>query len=366
MRQRRTNRAARGLPGFSAVELMIVILIIALLASILVPVLSRAYKTAMATADAALLHQIATGLDMYHQAFFDYPSSTFYNPVTSLFDPWPPPPVPAGGLQATIVSTGADPNRIILTGAAKVYAALSGFNATGLPAPAAAADRGCADADPANWTQPCGQLTTRGILVQDPSGAAFAERQPPYGPYYVPSDKQQTKTTISWGGTTVQQDVYASRFTRPNAPAAPAGGMAESGAPILYYRARPAPTDIDNSGVVDVCDIYACEDNLPITDPGRLPITPVTNPDRARHPLYAPSDGKTAGNTDWSAYPAAWGTPPATRFFGITRPFTKNVAGQTALAHNADSFILISPGPDGQYFVPDGHGNCDDITNFNQ
>jgi len=363
MRRRQENRAAGGLPGFTAVELMIVVLIIALLVSILVPVLSKAYKTAMVMADSALLHQIATGLDMYHQAFSDYPSSTFFNPATGTFDPWPPPPVPAGGLP-NIVTNGQANGRVILTGAAKVYAALSGFNATGLPAPAAAGERGCAGSITADWTEPCGQLTTRGILVQDPSGAAFAERQPPYGPYYVPNDKQHTRATLSWGGTTVQQDVYASRFTRPDAPLAPAGGAAESGAPILYYRTRPAPTDLDGNGAIDPWDIFAYEDNMAITDPGKQPITPVT--DRARHPLYAPSDGKGWNNADYNDYPAAWAPAPASRFFGITRPFMKNGAPQPRLAHNADSFILISPGPDGRYFVPDGNGNCDDITNYNQ
>ena len=75
--QRPLNPAAHSRPAFSLVELMIVIVIIGLLVGILIPVLSKAYKTALASADSALLAQISMGCEAYQQAFHEYPNSTW-------------------------------------------------------------------------------------------------------------------------------------------------------------------------------------------------------------------------------------------------------------------------------------------------
>ena len=88
-------------------------------------------------------------------------------------------------------------------------------------------------------------------------------------------------------------------------------------------------------------DIYDYADNYLITD--LQPSTPTLAPDvvalgdRRNHPLYAPGNGKPGPS------------------FGITRP---SATPAPAAPYNADSFILISPGPDGIYFT------ADDITNF--
>jgi type II secretory pathway pseudopilin PulG len=346
--QRPLNRTARCRPAFSIVELMIVVLVIALLAGILTPVLSKAYKTSLASADAALIAQISMGLEMYNQAFYVYPSSAWSNPAGTAFDWWPPPPVGTSDVTA-------DPKVMALTGAGKLLAALSGFNTVGV----AGTPVGCGDVLVANWRSPCGQLTSRGILVPDAPGST-TEKQPPYGPYYSPSEKQQGKVSVRGGVNPVQQDVFASRFARvvPNGVTLPAD---LGGAPILYYRANQAPIDTDNpgNGAIDSWDIFSLEDNYLITNPAAaLPAAA----DRWKHPLYAPSDGKTIKGTDYDPVSFA---APATRFFGLTRPFTKDAASAAfypvpTVPYNATTYVLISPGPDGVYFT------ADDITNFKQ
>ena len=94
---------------------------------------------------------------------------------------------------------------------------------------------------------PAANLPTRGILVQDAGKHELppTENSPPYGSYYNPSQKQEGKTTVTWtslaAAVTPQQDVFCSRFQRPNTLPLPTNGVAEQGAPILYYLANPAP-----------------------------------------------------------------------------------------------------------------------------
>lgn len=350
---RTRRRTARSQPAFTLVELMVAILIVALLIGILMPVLSRAYNTALATADSALLHQISMGLETYQQAFHAYPSSTWVDSTASAssrrFDWWPPPPMPSG-------STNIETDMIPLTGAAKVFASLSGFNTIGDADNAV----GCGDANFLNWRYPCGQLTYRGILVQDPGSPDPTEKQPPYGPYYLASDKQHGRVGVAWKAITGQpQEVFTSRFELEERTA---GTDPNAGAPILYYLANAAPRDTDDNDTIDSWDIYDYADNYLITDPSASPASlnpeTVQSTDRWQHPLYAPRDGKTAQNTPWTLSLSA---DPLPAYFGITRPFTKTGTvpmPKPAVPYNANTFILISPGPDGRYFT------ADDITNF--
>ena len=221
------------------------------------------------------------------------------------------------------------------------------------------------------WRYPCGQLTFRGILVPDAPGST-TERQPPYGPYYTPSEKQQGRVTVSGGVNPIRQDVFASRFARtlPVGVSLPADA---GGAPILYYRANPAPAPsrigaLPARDIVNSWDVFDFHDNYLITNPLAPPLMV------ARwwtHPLYAPSDGATIPNTSYG--PDAGGNlnlaAAVSRWYGITRPFTKDSTSaiyapgfktppEPMIPYNANSYVLISPGPDGLYFT------LDDVTNF--
>lgn len=344
----RRRRISRN--GFTLAELLIVIVIIVLLVALLMPALNMAYKAAMKSADAALISQIAMGCESYHQIFNQYPPSG-WSPAGDL---WPPPPIP---------STGTIANVLPLTGAAKIFSALSGFQTTANTA--ASTEVSCNDPLSANWKYPCGKLTFRGITVDLSSAAPdyYINEDKIYGPYYNPDAKGETMTTVAWNGPAIkenQQMVFASRFARetpPALPTMPAGGLPETGAPILYYRAAPSHTDKDLNGVIDAWDIFNYRDNFPITDAAAS----ATNADTynnstigTRHPLYASSNGSV--DVDATIVPAQRITDPDSNDFGISRPFTSS----PEIPYNATSFILISPGPDGLYFTED------DVTNFRQ
>lgn len=338
-------RAAR--PAFTLVELLVVIAIIALLAAVLLPVLGRAYRLAKSSADAALIHQIAMGCEAYNQVFKQYPPSTWAETLTG-YEPddraiaWPPPTVPATGTFGGVMP---------LTGAAKAHSALSGFNAI-----QCWDDANVLAWNPLEWDNPCGVLTSRGIIVDLTPGAGGDTEDKIYGPYYVPDEKATTVATITWTLTPKvedQQVAFASRFTRNSKVTPPAGGRPENGAPILYYRAATAPQDADGDGI-EPWEIYSWRDNHPITDP-----TDATSgswgaydADASTHPLYVTSDGVrpdgTLADTDGDG---------KADIFGIARPGSYG-AGATGQVYNATTFILISPGPDGEYFT------ADDITNF--
>jgi len=316
-------------------ELLVVITIIVLLVAILMPALNKAYTTALRSADAALIHQLAMACEAYQQVFYEYPPSKWVNPdPNNPYDYndtealWPPPKwdkqrqAPAQGL--------------LLTGAAKLFAALTGFDAVGCYDP-----NNPSVWDPAKWEDSCGDLTFRGILIDlDYDG----QEDKTYGPYFEPNEKQQTFVQCKWSDTESKQRTFASRFARQNP-----SFKDEKRAPILYYRAVQNPVDGDDTDdTVDAWEIYWYFDNFPITDAqnsasGNDPYA--ASGDAAKnHPLYAPSSGKDIDGDGEADY------------YGIVRPDLPANAPQTPF--NANSFILISPGPDGEYFTED------DVTNF--
>src|ERR1700733_4951233 len=86
-------------PGFTLVELLVVIGIIGLLIAILLPVLGRAQAMARSTKCLNTLHQLGTANQMYCGEFKDsvIPCRWGYSPSTPPAPPSTPPPVPASG-----------------------------------------------------------------------------------------------------------------------------------------------------------------------------------------------------------------------------------------------------------------------------
>lgn len=286
---------------------MIVIIIISLLVAILIPVLNGAYRTAMKSADSALIAQIAMGCEAYNQAFCEYPPSRWEPAGYDIS--WPPPPIYSNPGQ-----TGD--NTMALSGAAKVFSALSGFNTL---ANGAAGNVGCNDPSVLKRLDPCGQLTHRGIPVS--LASPWTTEDKVYGPYYEPGQEQETLTyCFHQMCRPADHTVFASRFSRRAPRPLLTAGARETGAPVLYYRANQAPA------TSDAWDIFRYRDNYLITDPKSCELdigiddpytTTVT--DGKLHPLYGFSDGTM--DVDANVSPAAQMiTDPGSRDYGICHP----------------------------------------------
>jgi len=322
MRQHLSSRAGSRRPGFTLAELLVAITIVILLVALLLPALNRAYRSALRSADSALIHQLAMACEAYHQVFYEYPPSAWGSPGMAAFDDmrWPPP--------GPVEWSAREP--LWAPGAVKLFKALTGFDA-----------RDCSD----TAINECGKPTFRGILIDLSPGSGTLTEDKVYGPYFDAKENQYTQVSYAWQGAVNrdQEYAFASRFELFGTNRL---------APILYYRAAALPQDDvpasrlggpgDPGTTVDAWEIYSFADNYVFTDAEQA-ANGIWDPFFAhpdRHPMYAASDGSQDANGDGRAD------------YGIVRPNSPRTP------YNANSFILISPGPDGEYFTED------DVRNF--
>ncbi len=88
-----SRRGNPKLNAFTLIELLVVVAIIALLAGILLPALTKARQVATKSACSANLRQIGMGIDVYRQTSADkYPSARYMPPPFVSIDPNPPLP----------------------------------------------------------------------------------------------------------------------------------------------------------------------------------------------------------------------------------------------------------------------------------
>ncbi len=330
------NTAREG--GFTIVELLTVMGVIAILIGLLVPALSMVKDYAKQVQQSAQFHSIEVGLDLYKAEFGAYPPSN-----DNAIDP---------------VNVDDDTP---YCGANKLAEALVGQDFLGFHPNSDFRASGTADVIDRNGN-PINDLYLYNIQVDVANfqtgdenarsrggkfGASFVELENAnaflmtdvYVPGRLTSVGFNTTGTINVANhpSMVLCDVYSKKRNTSSAR--------KTGMPILYYRARTQfteqdysrlkPTFIDtygHGGIAD--DIYFYLDNYNLL---RLQ-TAETNP--MDHPL---ADG--AGNSDYADFQnmiinTQISTPT------LKRPY------------RAQSYILISAGKDGLY------GTSDDITNF--
>jgi general secretion pathway protein G len=88
--------------GFTLVELMVVVAIIALLASIIIPNYVHSRAQAAVAQSEANMKQIATALELFHTDFLEYPAGSGATVGPALFAP------PAGGSAGGTVAGGGN------------------------------------------------------------------------------------------------------------------------------------------------------------------------------------------------------------------------------------------------------------------
>lgn len=313
--------------GFTIVELLTVMAVIALLIGLLVPALSMVKDRAKDIQQRTQFHAINSGLEMFKADFGDYPDSA----DNAL------PPLPVAPL-------AVDPNNY--GGAQKLAEALVGYDLLGIHPKTGFRSDG-QNYFPANPGYAGGYAfvydTTNGLNV----GNIYTEIN---GKANI-NARKGTYVELENANAFQMQDVYGTNFgtfNRQNmvmcdvySKARPSGK--KTGTPILYFKADVTRSMQDiNDALAMADDIYKLNDNFEMIDLGTAEATP------KQHKVF--------DTTTFTAYEnfenliinqqVLQSTITAANPQGIRRPY------------RANSYILWSAGKDGNF------GTADDVFNF--
>jgi len=307
--------------GFTIVELLTVMGVIAVLIGLLVPALGLVKDYSKRIQQKAQMHSIDVGIEMFKNEFGNYPESkdnsfAAVNPIDST--------VYCGANKLAEAMIGWDflgyhprsgftangYNDVNGDGTAEfVYDTTNGIQ-TGVPG------------SPYNEVNGAENIANRKRFIDLENANGF-QMQDVYAPAVV--------TGAGWTKSTnvVLCDVYAKKRLSSK----------KTGMPILYYRARTGFQFQDYTNGIDD-DIYNYNDNINLLA--------LNSPDdnAIQHPLYDRSNDYADFESIILNQQVLQATVTAANPTGVKRPY------------RADSFFLLSAGKDGLY------GTADDVVNF--
>lgn len=347
MRVLRTTRFRAA--GFTLVELLAVIAIIALLIAILVPTVGAVRRQTNVTATRATLQSISTGLETYRAD-------------GKLGGQYPPSRSDRGGTGTAQLQVNSPYSTTVnadikISGAGLLVWAMVGADLLGTPGFRVVDPTDTTRTSWSRWTgqEPydSGDPTGRSALyAMYPENMANVGGQPVHarsGPY-VQLDKMKVTPRVS--GT--------SSFTVEGDPTQrPYPMFVDSfGNPILYWRADPAGRRfIDKSATPEIAS-GGDRGKYHWIDNGMLLDNPSSTSLDERVTLLTDTSGTGRHRLNWESatgYTAGGNLPSPGTFanYILNREATAQLT-----PHRPDSYLLVTPGPDGIY------GSADDIANF--
>jgi type II secretory pathway pseudopilin PulG len=337
----------RAVGGFTLVEILLVITLIALLIGILIPAVGAVRRQAKETSSRATLASIETGIAGYRaetrlgggfppSASDRTSSSNLTYEVESPYSRLPGTRIPA---------------QFEISGGGLLLWALAGADLQGSPGFRAFGSS-------AEWSQYTGtdfngsNINESDAYAVHPSGPRAGEAvHARSGPYVKIDGIPMSRYSESSGFFEIPAEKEATGASERNYPMF----LDSFGYPILYYRADPAGVSIaDYRPQATRRGLYHAADNGPLVGDARS---------RNEPELVLQTYGKLDnGSYHRMKIQNAGGIQPGGQqnlMPGMFEYYLKNlnVAAKDA-PHNKDSYLLISPGPDGRY------GTSDDITNF--
>jgi len=325
--------------GFTLIEMLVVVGIVATLIGILVPSLARAKDLAKKAKTVTELASISTNLELFQTEFRQYPESNATR-VDPIID-WP---------------GATNPDTPIMQGAHWLARALAGPDGEGVDSSGLVLkDRQYVRVD-----------ATSGQLVSADSG----------GPGGTVAALQKTSRKSRYLGSTrlLAQDSDPSRFEKPFVADLTRKGrfiLADAfDGPILYYRATakagfPFTTNDDGTGPTAGPGVYNLLDNAAITGCDRTNTPPWDFANTGlRHGLgyFGPDRSQILANPGsvHTTIPPVGSGYRGRSFCDSLHDEQAYDTGGTIKPVNAEGFLLISAGKDAVF------GTDDDITNFNR
>jgi prepilin-type N-terminal cleavage/methylation domain-containing protein len=320
-RKDKTMKRTQQKNGFTIVELLTVMAVIALLIGLLVPALALVKDRAKEIQQRTQFHAISAGLEMFKADFGNYPESND-NAINTASSPQKladnRPYAGANKLAEAMVGydyLGFHPNSDFRSDGANTI-----VNQLGVQVPNTVVYH--PDYDVANWETAAQNIQARkGPYVELENASAFRMDE-----IYTsfPASSGYT-AAFSLGGTNQYPMALCDVFARKR------GGLGgkKTGTPILYFRAR-THFSIQNSDSAPESSIYYFSDNATILDMG-MPDTGVA------HTLF---------------------TGPSNEFVNFDDTILNKNVQAVRRPYKAGSFILWSAGKDGSF------GTADDIFNF--